>query len=333
LGELRKDPVNGRWVIVTTDNPMKPSDFERIEDDFRGGPCPFCYGNENLTPPEIEVMRNENTKHNDSGWQVRAVANKFPALKIEGTLEQRDNGIYDILNGVGAHEVIIETPYHDKDFTDLTFKEVSKVLDMYCRRFNDLRKDERLKYILIFKNYGTSAGATLQHPHTQLIALPMIPKNVLEELNGANMYFGIHERCVFCDIIKQELKEGVRILSENNSFVSFCPFVSRFSFEVRVMPKKHLNNFSEIDDKQKQELATIMIETLKKLKVAIGKHSYNFIIHSKPLDKKNYDYYHWYIEIMPRLTRVAGFEWGTGFYVLRTPPEQAIKYLKKTKIN
>jgi len=327
LGELRRDPVNGRWIIVTTDNPKKPSDFERSQDGFKGGPCPFCYGNEHFTPPEIEVSRYPNTYPNTPGWIVRTIANKFPALQIEGDLNRRAIGIYEMLNGIGAHEVIVETPYHNKDLADLTDDEVTLVIDMYCRRARDLHRDQRFKYILIFKNYGAAAGATIEHPHTQLIALPMIPKNALEELHGASDYFSINERCVFCDILKQEIEEKERILIENDYFVSFCPFVSRFSFEVRIMPRAHENRFCQINDKEKLELAKVLKETLSKLKAALGEHSYNFIIHSSPLDNKNYDYYHWSIEIMPRLSRIAGFEWGTGFYVQPTPPELAAKYL------
>lgn len=332
MGELRRDPVNGRWVIVATDNPKKPSDFEKEENGFKAGPCPFCYGSEHLTPSEIEVIRHENTQPNAPGWIVRTVANKFPALRIEGNLERRGIGIYDKLNGIGAHEVIVETPYHDKDLNDLTDEEASNVIEMYCRRAIDLQKDERFKYILIFKNFGVAGGATLEHPHTQLIALPMVPKNAIEELHGASSYFGFHDRCVFCSILNQELEEKSRILIENDNFVSFCPFVSRFPFEVRIMPKYHESKFCKMENEQKRALAIILKETLARLKGTLGEHSYNFILHSAPLDKKNYDYYHWYVEIMPRLTRIAGFEWGTGFYVQSTPPELAIKYLKESKV-
>lgn len=332
MATLRKDPISGRWVIVITEEPKTPADFGKEEHTFKSGPCPFCYGNEFMTPPEIEAIRHERTHPNTPGWLVRAVANKFPALQIEGDLEKKGIGIYDVLNGIGAHEVIIETPYHDKNMTDLTEEEIFMIVEMYCRRSIDLQKDKRFKYILIFKNYGAVAGASLKHPHTQLIALPMIPKNVLEELHGANTYFKYRERCIFCDITRQELQEKERILVENKSFVSFCPFSSRFPFEVNIIPKEHLSHFHEINERQRLELAKILKETLLRLKIALSDHSYNFIIHSSPFDTEKYDYYHWHIEIMPRLTRVAGFEWGTGFYVLPTPPEVAVKFLKEVKL-
>jgi UDPglucose--hexose-1-phosphate uridylyltransferase len=334
LADLRKDPVSGRWVVVNTDNPRKPGDFESENIEFKPGPCPFCYGNEHMTPSEIDAIRFEGTQVNSPGWKVRTVANKFPALQIEGDLDRKGIGIYDMSNGVGAHEVIIETPYHDKTITDLSDEEVTHVIDMYCRRSIDLQKDKRLKYVLIFKNQGVIAGATLEHSHTQLIALPMIPKNVLEELNGASSYFEYRERCIFCDIIRQEIQEKERVLIESKNFISFCPFVSRFPFEVQIIPKEHASHFCQLEWAQKQDLAKILKETLLRLKAALSNHSYNFIIHTAPFDKTNgeYEYYHWFIEIMPRLTRVAGFEWGTGFYSLPTPPELAIKYLRQVKI-
>jgi UDPglucose--hexose-1-phosphate uridylyltransferase len=182
---------------------------------------------------------------------------------------------------------------------------------------------------LIFKNYGPAAGATLQHPHTQLIALPMIPKNVLEELHGAKTYFDYRDRCIFCDVIRQELQEKERILFENKSFISFCPFASRFPFEIHIIPREHHSHFHDLEKKQRVYLAEILRQTLARLKVVLSDHSYNFIIHTAPFDKDEHEYYHWHIEIMPRLTRVAGLEWGTGFYSVSTPPEVAIKYLRE----
>jgi UDPglucose--hexose-1-phosphate uridylyltransferase len=329
---LRKDPISSRWVIINVDNPKRPEDFEKEEHAFKKGPCPFCYGNEFMTPPEIDAFRHQGTHPNTPGWSVRTVANKFPALQIEGDLERRGEGIYDMSNGIGAHEVIIDTPYHDKDITDLTDEEVDSILGMYCRRSLDLQKDKRFRYILIFKNYGAIAGASLEHSHSQLIALPMIPKNVLEELAGSRSYFEYRERCIICDIVRQELQEEERILIASKHFISFCPFVSRFPFEVHIIPREHSMHFHEIEERQRQELAKVLRETLLRLRIVLSNRSYNFIIHTSPLDKESYDHYHWHIEIMPHLTRVAGFEWGTGFYLVPTPPEVAIKYLKEAKI-
>jgi len=329
MGELRRDPIVGRWVIVDTDHPNKPSDFSYDKYIQKGGICPFCYGNESMTPPEIDCIRESGTPSNASGWQVRAVANKFPALQIEGDLDRRPLGLYDMSNGVGAHEVIIESPYHAKDISDLLPHEIENYIRICCRRAQDLAKDSRFKYLMFFRNYGPAAGASLEHPHTQIIALPMVPKNVAEEITGAKSYFDYRERCVFCDIIRQETQEKERIILDNKYFISFCPFVSRFPFEIWIMPKKHCGYFHYIDE-EISALGEILRETIARVKNIFPDLSYNYILHVAPINgDRDVEYYHWHIEFMPKLTHVAGFEWGTGFYVNPTPPELAAKYLMK----
>lgn len=334
MAELRRDPIVGRWIITENSSPKSPSDFQiekhRYEDNAH---CPFCYGNEHMTPSEIDAIRLGKTNPNTPGWVVRTVPNKFPALQIEGSLDKRGDGIFDLSNGIGAHEIIIETPYHIKDMADLEFSEIEDILRMYRSRSKDLEQDKRFKYIMIFKNYGTAAGATLEHNHSQLIALPMIPKNVLEELTGSTEYFEFRDRCIFCDMLRQEADEKERIISQNSDFIAFCPFVSRFPFEMWIMPKEHKLHFRDIEDKEIKELARILREVLRRMKVALNDPPYNFIIHTSPIDGEERPGYHWHMEIMPRLTRVAGFEWGTGFYLVPTPPEVAIRYLKEAQID
>lgn len=319
-------------MIVDTDHPNKPEDFEFEPHIYKGGACPFCYGNESMTPPEIEVIRDQYTFPNSPGWQVRVVSNKFPALQIEGDLERRGLGIYDLSNGIGAHEVVIETPYHHKDIPDLEQFEIEHVISMLCQRGLDLIRDKRFKYIMVFKNFGAAAGASLEHPHTQIIALPMVPKNAMEEIKGAQDYFEFRERCIFCDIIRQELQEKERIVIENKRFVSFCPFVSRFPFEIWIMPKKHSCYFCHVQPEDLPDFAAILKETITRLKRVFPTVSYNFIIHSSPVNgsDEGVEGYHWHVELMPKLTRVAGFEWGSGFYLVSTPPELAAQYLKET---
>jgi UDPglucose--hexose-1-phosphate uridylyltransferase len=333
MSELRRDPIVGRWVIVDDTNPKKPEDFQ-IEPHHYDDPtnCPFCYGNEHMTPPEIQSVRHEKTLANSPGWQVRVVPNKFPALQIEGTLDRRGLGLFDLSNGIGAHEVIVESPYHNKDMSDLDPWEIENILQVYANRSIDLAKDKRFKYVMIFKNYGLAAGATLDHNHSQLIALPMIPKNVLEELSGSTEYFEFRERCIFCDIIRQEQEEKERIVTENKHFIAFCPFVSRFPYEIWILPKQHKLSYSEISPEEITELAIILKDVLLRMKIALRDPPYNFIIHTSPIDGEERPGYHWHIEIMPRLSRIAGLEWGTGFYAVETPPEIAIQYLKKAHL-
>lgn len=331
MSELRRDPIVERWVIVDTDHPNHPQDYEcETHSQKEKSMCPFCYGKESMTPLEIESFRDSHTAPNTPGWQVRVVANKFPALRIEGELDRRGLGIYDLSNGVGAHEVLIESPYHNKDFPDLLDEEIESVLSMYCRRSLDLIKDRRFKYIMIFKNYGPAAGATAEHPHTQIIALPMVPKNALEEIKGAENYFEFRERCIFCDMVRQELQEKERLIEENKYFLSFCPFVSRFPFEIWIMPKKHSGYFCAMSKEELPYLASLLKDTIAKVKNIFGNLSYNFIIHSSPTNHDfSSDGYHWHIEFMPKLMRMAGFEAGSGFYLVPTPPELAAKYLRR----
>ncbi len=329
MSELRRDPILGRWNIIDTDEPAAAGSFEVEPQEMGGGKCPFCYGNEAMTPPEIYVARPAGSLANGPGWNLRVVSNKFPALKIEGELERRGLGVFDLCNGVGAHEVIIETPDHRRQMADLSLEEMSAVIKAFKTRSLDLRGDRRLKYSLIFKNFGISAGASLEHSHSQLIALPIVPKRVQEELKGAERYFEFRDRCAYCDMLNQEVHEDERLVCENRSFAAFCPFMAGFPFEVWILPKEHHADFAQISTEAVIDFARILKETLVRLRVALSNPSYNFIIHTAPLDPRAPEEYHWHLELIPKLTKIAGFEWGTGFYINPTPPELAAKALRE----
>ncbi len=333
MSELRRDPITGRWIIINTDNPSGPEDFEIESPSLGGGTCPFCPGNERMTPPEILAYRPQGLPANSPGWAVRVVPNKFPALRIEGNIDRRGLGMFDLSNGVGAHEVIIEAPDHQRQMADLTPAEMEQVLRAFHSRAHDLRGDQRLKYSLIFKNYGQAAGASLEHSHSQLIALPIVPKRVNEELKGAEHYFEYRERCVFCDMLQQEMDDNTRIICENASFVAFCPFVSNFPYETWLLPKQHRADFALIQPDELRDLARILPEILARMRAALKNPPYNFIIHSAPIETREREDYHWHIEVMPVLTRVAGFEWGTGFYINPTPPDLAAKGLREASLS
>ncbi len=328
MSELRRDPIIGRWNIIDTDQPAGPDVFEVEDHTPTATKCPFCFGNEGMTPPEIYVIRPPTTTPNSSGWNLRVVSNKFPALKIEGDLGRRGLGVFDLCNGVGAHEVIIETPDHHRQMTDLSVDELAAVIKAFKVRSLDLRGDRRLKYTLIFKNFGLSAGASLEHTHSQLIALPIVPKRVQEELKGAGRYFEFRERCSYCDMLYQELQEDERVVCENRSFVAYCPFVSSFPFEIWILPKEHRGDFAQIGPEAITDFARILKETLTRMRVALSDPSYNFIIHTAPIEVREREEYHWHLELIPKLTKIAGFEWGTGFYINPTPPEAAAKVLR-----
>lgn len=330
MSELRRDPIIGRWVIISTERGKRPSDFPKHEDNNLGKPCPFCPGNESLTPSEILAYGEPGRHRNTSGWWLRVIPNKFPALSVEGTLNRHGEGMYDKMNGLGAHEVIIETPDHTKGLADLSDKHVEDVIWAYRDRIMDLKRDIRMEYALIFKNCGHAAGATVAHSHSQLIATPIVPKRVREEINGAKSYYEYKERCVFCDIIKQEMALGTRIVAENEDFVALCPFASRFPFEVWVLPKIHDSDFEDIQKHGAVNMASILKNVLNKMKNVLDNPPYNFIVHNAPLREDRLPHYHWHIEIIPKLTSVAGFEWGTGFYINPTPPEEAAKFLRES---
>lgn len=329
MPELRRDPIVGRWVIIATERAKRPSDVQRAPDRMQNGLCPFCPGQEDKTPHEVYVAgRPAAAPANGPGWKVRVVPNRYPALKIEGDLEREADGIYDRMNGIGAHEVIIETADHSKDLAALSDAEVTEVLFAFKARMVDLRNDLRFRYILLFKNHGPAAGATLEHAHSQLIALPVTPRQVQEEIDGARRHFEHRERCIFCDIVMQERKERARLVLENEEFVVFAPWAPRSPFETWIVPKRHESNFEAEPRERLGQCAQALRSTLRRLGAALGDPAYNFILHSNPLRDAPSASYHWHIEVMPALTHVAGFEWGSGFHINPVPPEEAAEFLR-----
>ncbi len=330
MPELRKDPVLGRWVIISTERAKRPKDFIFQPEERRLTPkeCPFCPGNEKATPPEIFAFRARGTEPNTPGWSLRVVSNKFPALRIEGELNRRGEGIYDRVNGIGAHEVIIESPDHACDLADLAPADFANVVLAFQKRISDLKQDPRFRFVMVFKNSGAAAGASLEHSHSQLIATPVVPKQVMEEMDGAKRYFEYRERCIFCDIIAQETKNRKRLITENNSFIAICPYAPRFPFETWLLPRNHTSNFEDAPEAELRDLALILKDSLMRLKTALNTPPYNFIIHTAPLTLKGIEFYHYHLEIIPVLTRIAGFELGTGFYINPTPPEESATFLK-----
>ncbi len=333
MPELRKDPVVGRWVIISTERGHKPTDFtDRVE--AKQVPfCPFCPGQEDKTPPELLAYRPGGSAPNTPGWTLRVVPNKFPALQIEGSLNRRGEGVYDKMNGVGAHEVIIEGTDHNLDFADMSEEHIASVLWAYRERMSDLRNDKRFRYNMVFKNHGEAAGASLEHTHTQLIATPILPKEVQEEIDGSLNYFKLKERCVWCDIVAQELSDGngKRVVLATTRFVSIVPFAARFPFECWIMPREHQPAFEFRPTEEYRELAGVLRETLQRLNLALDRPPYNLVVHTAPNRDSDHEYYHWHIEVMPKLTRVAGFEWGSGFYINPTPPEEAAAFLREVR--
>jgi len=341
MPEIRKDPVSERWVVIATERGKRPSDFGGIEPEVEPAEnpkCPFCKGNEGKTPSEIIAWRPANTQPNSTGWDVRVIPNLFPALITEGEVNRTGMGVFDMMSGIGAHEVIIETPVHNLNIPDMPVEHIEKILWAYKQRIVALNKDPRYRYVLVFKNYGKVAGASLAHPHSQLISTPITPRYVKLELTNSRRYFLEKERCIFCDIIRQELSSGERVVYENEFFVAIAPFASRFPFEIWLLPRRHEYAFEVMPDEERVLLAQCLKDVLGKLKKVLNDPPYNMVVHTAPnpvARPGKPDYwgtlkmdFHWHMEIIPRLTKQAGFEWGSGLYINPTSPEQAAKFLR-----
>lgn len=343
MSELRHDPVSRRWVIIATERSRRPEDFAPPDE---GVPepkfCPFCPGSEDKTPPEITAWRPGGGAANGPGWEVRVVPNKYPALAIEGTLDRKGVGLYDRIHGVGAHEVIVESPHHDRHLGDMEPSHVERILLLCQERIRDLHRDPRFKYALLFKNHGAVAGATLAHPHLQLIATPVTPRAIAVELDSAKDHFQLKERCLFCDLLEQEIQAKERVVSLDEHYAVLAPYASRFPFELVIYPRKHRHSFVEEPEASVAALGRTLRAAMARLKETLGDPPFNFVFHSAPntdtvVRRRNYwdtlpfDF-HWHIEILPRLTRVAGFEWGSGFYINPTSPEDAASHLRASMV-
>jgi len=278
----------------------------------------------------------------DDGWQVRVVPNKFPALRVEGDLVRSGAGPYDQVSGVGAHEVVIETPEHDVELADQPVAQVARVLGAYRARILDLRRDSRLRYILVFKNCGAEAGASMGHPHSQIMATPITPRTVAMELASAREHYQLKERCIFCDLLAHEYESGERMVLLDSYFATYCPYASRFPFEMHLYPRRHGHDFAALDDDHLLRLAHHLRNVLGRMNAALDNPPYNFMLHTAPstVQKPARPHYwdtleadwHWHLEILPRITNVAGFEWGTGFYINPTSPEEAARYLRQVDL-
>ena len=340
MSEFRWDPLKSTWVITANHRSREPRDFFLDRQQIQVSACPFCPGHEAKTPPEVFALRADGLPANGPGWRVRVVPNKFPLLRIEGVLTRQVEGLYEKIPGIGAHEVFIETPDHDRMMADFSAEELAGVLQAYRARLLDLRRDTRFRYLQIFKNHGFEAGAPLPHAHSQLMAVPITPPTTKLELNVCRSYFRAHERCLICDLLDQELHDGRRVVLDDGRFLAVTPYASCFPFELRLFPRRHGHDFALLDDTELLDCATALRDVLRRLRNLLRDPPFNFILHTAPTTQPRpgrsddwgslpYDY-HWHIELVPRLSRIAGFEWGSGFFINLMPPEQAAHFLRAT---
>ena len=284
MSEFRYCPIKNRWTIIAPERRLRPLEF--LVPEPAGMPPspeadPFAPGNEDQTTPEIFSLPALDPT-TDSRWQVRVFANKFPALRVEGEVTREGVGLNDSVSGVGAHEVIVECPESAKEMADFTVDEMLQVLTAWRSRIVDLRQDTRLRYVLIFKNHGSEAGASVAHAHSQLIATPIIPSVVKQELKTARAHFKSKERCLFCDLVHQELELGARIAIETESFVALTPYASALPFETWVLPRHHGHDFAAADDSELRGLAVILRDLLRRIQLLLEDPPYNLVLHTAP---------------------------------------------------
>jgi UDPglucose--hexose-1-phosphate uridylyltransferase len=328
MSQLRKDPLSDQWVIIAEGRENRPNEFERVPLRRVATRCPFCAGHEEDTPPPLAVYENGNGRLTRDPWLVRVVPNKYPAMLSSGRTSAVANGPYLQCDAVGAHEVIIETPRHVASLSQLTEDEARLLLLAYRDRLVALQRNRDYAYALVFKNVGPEAGASLEHSHSQIMATPMVPVQIEREIASAQRLHADNRRCFFCEMIEHELSEDERVVATSEQFIAICPFASRMPYEIWVLPRRHASHFECQPDEQLAELAQFVQKAVAKLESVHQTPAYNFFLHTAPFDTSPLRHYHWHIEIFPRLTITAGFEWGTGYYINPVPPEQAAAILR-----
>lgn len=330
MGELRRDPVTNRWVII---DPERPDREAALKADAQpppplSGPCPFCPGNESMTPPEIAAIGESSRHRNEPGWWVRVVPDLQPLFRIEGDFERRPEGPFDVMNAVGAHEIVVESPEHHLTWADLPAQQLERVLRAYRMRILDLRLDERFRSVMVVKNHA-EAARSIWHPHSHVLAFPFVPHGLDEELRGCREFYARKERCAFCDMVLHERVSCVRRVEETDHFVVLTPFASRFPFETWLLPLRHASDFGSIGERQLVDLAGLLKRTMQMIGKVLGNQSCTMALHTAPVDESHRNDYHWHLEVLPKTPPVAGFGWGARLFVNPVPPEEAASLLRQ----
>ena len=321
VSELRRDPILRRWVIIA---PERTGDLSprrggpRVE---APGPCPFCPGNEHLNP--VEIARVEH----GADWRVRVTPDRHPLLRIEGQLGPRGAGMFDLMNAIGAHELVTDTPHHAETWAELPVAQMVRLLATYRDRLIDLRRDPRFRYVLVLKNRG-AVWSRYQHAHSHVIATPFIPKRIEEELSGAREYFRHKERCAFCDQLAETLRTSERVIGQRGDFASFTPFASAYPYETWISPVAHAADFGAVSDAELTPLAELLVDTLARLGKTCDDPAYSVALHSGALDGSDHAEFHWHWELVPHLGHELGMEWATGIFSNPVAPEEAARRLR-----
>ena len=331
--ELRFDIVSKDWMVIATGRARRPETFKKerrkvVEEPERT--CPFCHINSQEEPTLIfsNGKKVKNHKIIPKDWTLIVIPNKFPAVVPGEKLKERAQGPYQIMDGIGFHEVVV-TRDHIRDMSQFSVKEIKEVIDAYQERYLELMNEKFVNYISIFHNHGYEAGASVAHPHSQIMAIPITDHDINKSLIGSRRYWNFHHKCIHCEMIEWDKEDGRRIVFENDDFIAICPFASRMAFCVRIYPKNHLSYFERINEEQKFAFSEVFRTILSKLRKGLGNPAYNFFLKTSPCDGKDYSHYHWHFEILPRTAIQAGFEFGAGIEISTIEPEKAAEYLRK----
>jgi len=321
MSELRRDPILRRWVIIAPERAAEITTRRPARADVSDDPCPFCPGNEHLNPRAIAVVPD------DAAWRVRVTPDKRPLLRVEGELGRRGAGMFDVMNAIGAHELVSDTRSHAQSWADFSAAQMAELLATYRARIRDLARDQRFRHAIVLKNHG-AAWSHFHHAHSHVIATPFTPRRVEEELAGAREYHRMRERCVFCDQVQEELRVTARLVGRNAHFVSFTPFASEYPYETWIAPLEHWADFAGLPDAALEPLAGILVDVLARLRIALADPPYSVVLHAGALDGGDQTEFHWHWEIVPHLGGQLGMEWATGIFSNPVPPEDAAAALR-----
>ena len=336
MSTLRFDPTTSDWVVFAPSRKFRPHDVQRRSEPTTGTPitpesCPFCAGNEAFTPPEIRSIPSADGSPAD--WRVRVFPNKFPALTIEEQpVRHLENGLFHYMGGCGAHEVIVESPDHNRYLAQQPVEQIQCVLQALRDRYHDLMGDRRFQTVVIFKNHGIEAGTSLAHPHWQLIATPVVPRTLRMMHFEASEYFDRTGECLYLALVESELADGRRIVAKNDHFVAFMPYASHCPFETWILPLQSQATFRFTNSQQLGQLAVILRQVLLKLHTGLNNPAFNLTIDDVPRGDEDKEYFLWHIRILPKLTTPAGFELGSGMSINTVFPEDAVKFLNEVPI-
>jgi len=333
MSEIRQNIATREWVIIANERAKRPDDFVQKEKTDKTiseyvETCPFCPGNEHLAPPETFSLRND-----QGDWLVRSIPNKFAALSETENLTHQERGIIRRMSGAGIHEVIVETPKHHLVTALLDNHQVIQIIQAYKVRFLSALKDERMELVTIFKNHGSSAGTSLEHPHSQLIATPIVPQHIRSRIEEATRYYDDHRRCVYCDMLKEEINVNERIIFESSHFVAFTPYAALSPFHLWLLPKRHMSSFPQINDVEMQDFSNTLRVVLKKIYMGLNNPDFNYVIRSCPGPIKETPFFHWYLSIIPRVSLAAGFELGSGMFINTSVPEESADFLTNIHVD